>query len=100
MRDSIMDDERRTVVDGLLRLAHEQSQKSAERSPFWREGAWRCEFHRRPGDERLKLFSGPSCVHEEPVPDSARADARAQELRREVRARQAGSHVPFARNTG
>jgi hypothetical protein len=84
------DNERRTLVEGLLRQAHEQSRNSAERSPFWREGPWRCEFHRRPGDERLKLFSGASCVHEEPVQDPARADARAQELRREVRERQLG----------
>jgi hypothetical protein len=84
-------------VEGLLRLAHEQSLHGAERSPFWREGPWRCEFHHRPGDDRLKLFSGASCVHEERVQDRARADARAQELRREVRDRQRTSERTVGR---
>jgi hypothetical protein len=89
------DEERRTLVDGLMRQAHEQSRHSAERSPFWREGTWRCEFHRQAGDARLKLFSGARCVHEEPVQDRARADVRAQELRTAVRARQRGDDVRF-----
>jgi hypothetical protein len=75
------DEERRALVDTLLRLAHEQSSASAERSPFWREGPWRCEFHRQPGDQRLKIFKGDSCVHEETVHDKAAAAARAEELR-------------------
>jgi hypothetical protein len=78
------DQERKALVDGLLRRLHEQSSASAEPSPFWREGQWRCEFHRRPGDERLKVFSGARCVHEEAVQGRAVADLRAQELRRVV----------------
>lgn len=66
----------------LLEKAHEQSAASPERSPFWREGPWRCEFHRKPGDERLKVFSGSRCVHEESVQNQAVAYRRAQELRR------------------
>lgn len=78
------DEGRKALVDALLRQAHEQSRGSAERAPFWREGEWRCEFHKRPGDERLKVFSGERCVHEEPVQGSSGADSRAQELRRVV----------------
>jgi hypothetical protein len=76
------DEGRRALIDRLLRLAHEQSSRSAERSPFWREGAWRCEFYKSSG--RLKLFSGDRCVHEEIVQGTARATVRAQELRRAV----------------
>jgi hypothetical protein len=78
------DEARRALVDHLLRQAHEQSINSAERSPFWREGPWRCEFYKSPGTERLKLFSGDRCVHEEIVQDTAGATLRAQELRRAV----------------
>ncbi len=85
------DQERRTLIDRLLRQAHEQSRRSAERSPFWREEEWRCEFHRQPGDERLKVFSGEQCVHEERVQDKTIADTRSQELRRVVlQSRRAG----------
>lgn len=72
------------MEDNLLRKIHQESRNSPERSPFWREGQWRCEFYARDGDARLKVFSGERCVHEEPVQGRARADARAQELRREV----------------
>jgi len=77
-------DERKAMEDNLLRKVHQESRNSPERSPFWREGQWRCEFYARDGDTRLKVFSGERCVHEEPVQGRARADTRAQELRREV----------------
>jgi hypothetical protein len=85
MGNSDSDESRRALIDALLRRAHEQSQASAERSPFWREGQWRCEYYRTPGPDRLKLFSGDRCVLEEPVQGSASADQRAQELRRAVK---------------
>jgi len=78
------EEDRKTLVDRLLRQAHEQSMNSAERSPFWREGPWRCEFYRNAETGRLKVFSGDRCVHEEPVQGQAVADARAQELRRAI----------------
>jgi hypothetical protein len=78
------EDDRTALVERLLQKAHEQSVTSPERSPFWREGTWRCEFHRRPGTDRLKVFSGDRCVHEELVQGKAGADVRAQELRRVV----------------
>lgn len=78
------DEDRKALVEGLLWKAHEQSVTSPERSPFWREGPWRCEFHRSPGRDRLKVFSGDRCVHEELVQGKAGADVRAQELRRVV----------------
>jgi hypothetical protein len=77
-------EDRKTLVERLLRQVHEQSINSAERSPFWREGSWRCEFYRSPETGRLKVFSGDRCVHEESVQGQAVADARAQELRRAV----------------
>jgi hypothetical protein len=77
------EERRRALEDRLLRQAHERGSTEAERSPFWREGRYRCEFHKRPGDERLKVFSGERCVHEEAVQGSG-ADRRAQELRRAV----------------
>jgi hypothetical protein len=79
------DEDRRALIEALLRRAHEQSRASAERSPFWREGQWRCEYYRTPGPDRLKLFSGERCVLEEPVQGGASADRRAQELRRAVK---------------
>ena len=83
--------DRRALEGTLLKKVHEQSSTSPERAPFWREGEWRCEFHKRPGDERLKVFSGANCVHEESVPSQAAADARARELRRVVmQSRRAG----------
>ena len=79
------DQSRKELVDVLLRRAHEQSSNGAERQPFWREGSWRCEFYKSAGTDRLKLFSGARCVHEEIVKDAAGATERAQELRRAVR---------------
>lgn len=78
------DEDRQSLVDRLLRKLHEQSVTSPEPTPFWREGRWRCEFHRRPGDHRLKLFSGSRCVHEERVDSTAVASLRSGELRREI----------------
>ena len=77
-------DEREPSVDTLLRKIHQESRNSPERSPFWREGRWRCEFYAADGDARLKVFSGDRCVHEEPVQGRAGADTRAQELRQAV----------------
>jgi hypothetical protein len=92
MGESDSDRERKALIDGLLRQAHEQSKRSAERSPFWREGEWRCEFHTQSGDGRLKVFSGEQCVHEERVQNGTAADTRARELKRVVlQSRGAGS---------
>lgn len=87
MGHPLADEERERLIDGLMRRAHEQSRCSPERSPFWREGKLRCEFHRQPGDERLKIFSGERCIHEEAVQSRSAADARARELREELRTR-------------
>lgn len=87
------DEERKALVERLLWKAHEQSLTSPERSPFWRDGPWRCEFHRSPGKDRLKVFSGDRCVHEELVQGKAGADVRARELRRVVARRSAGGHA-------
>jgi hypothetical protein len=76
------DRERQALVQSLLQKIHEQSRTAPERSPFWREGRWRCEFHRANGEERLKVFSGDRCVHEERVHGKTAADIRASELRR------------------
>ncbi|MGH9370968.1 MAG: hypothetical protein ACRD15_05500 [Vicinamibacterales bacterium] len=84
MGESQSDQQRKTLIDRLLRQAHEHGSTSAERSPFWREGEWRCEFHKGPGDERLKVFSGERCVHEESVQGTEVAAKRSQELRRVV----------------
>jgi hypothetical protein len=84
MGDPKSDEDRKALVDRLLSQAHEQSVRGAERSPFWREGPWRCEFHRNSQTERLKLFSGERCVYEEPVQGVAGASVRSKELRRAV----------------
>jgi hypothetical protein len=89
--------ERKTLIDALLKRLHEQSSTRAEPSPFWREGQWRCEFHRRDGDERLKVFSGDRCVHEESVQGRAVADRRAQELLRVVRSQGGGPEITLSR---
>jgi len=78
------DDERRALIDSLLRRAHEQSLAAPERAPFWREGTWRCEYYRGAGDDKLKVFRGGRCVHEEVVPPGPQAHARSQELRQAV----------------
>ena len=75
-------EDRGTLAGALLRQARERGTTRAEREPFWREGRWRCEFHASGGDERLKVFSGERCVHEEPVQGRAAADERSRELRR------------------
>src|SRR4029453_14319778 len=82
MGNSDLDESRKALIAALLRRAHEQSRASAERSPFWREGQWRCEYYTTPGPDRLKLFSGGRCVVEEPVSGSSRAGRRARGLRR------------------
>lgn len=79
-----LDRAREAMEDNLLRKIHQESQNAPERSPFWREGHWRCEFYAQDGDPRLKVFSGSRCVHEEPVQGRAGADVRSQELRRAV----------------
>jgi hypothetical protein len=76
------DRDRHALVQSLLQKIHEQSRTAPERSPFWREGRWRCEFHRTNGEEWLKLFSGDRCVHEERVHGENAAEIRASELRR------------------
>lgn len=81
MVDSKGNDDRTALIASLLRKVHEQSLDSPEPSPFWREGDWRCEFHRQAGQERLKVFRGDRCVHEEAVQGPARAHARCDELR-------------------
>ena len=78
------DADRKALIDRLLAQAHEQTVRGAERSPFWREDGWRCEFHRSEPTERLKLFSGDRCVYEEAVQGLAGASLRAKELRRAV----------------
>ena len=76
-----LDPDKSALAQSLLRRAHEQSSQSPERSPFWREGPWRCEYYRSGGPERLKVFSGESCVHEEVVQDQS-PERRARELKR------------------
>jgi hypothetical protein len=97
MGHSETDESRKALIDGLLRQAHQQSLTSAERSPFWREGQWRCEFYRSPDTDRLKLFSGDRCVHEEMVQGAASADIRAQELRRAITQGGGGGARPFSK---
>jgi hypothetical protein len=75
------DDPQTKLIASLLRKVHEQSLDSPEPSPFWREGPWRCEFHRQTGEDRLKVFRGDRCVHEEIVEGRARAHTRCHELR-------------------
>ena len=75
-------DQRKTLVDSLLQKVHEQSEQAPERSPFWREGKWRCEFYDTGESARLKVFSGEACVHEESVQSKAAADDRCRELKR------------------
>ena len=87
--------ERRELIATLIRLAHEQSSASPEPAPFWREGPWRCEYHSTTEQPRLKVFSGERCVHEEPVPGKAAADARSRELRRTIPRRFGGTDTPF-----
>jgi hypothetical protein len=70
------------LVQSLLQRVHEQSAEAPERSPFWREGQWRCEFYNSGQPARLKVFSGEACVHEESVQSRAVADDRARELKR------------------
>lgn len=86
MAPNKVDEPRRTLVDSLLRKAHEQSADSPERTPFWREGRLRCEFHKHDGPPKLKVFSGDVCVHEEVV--HGRAEERCSELRQTFVARQ------------
>jgi hypothetical protein len=86
LKDSTMgnpdvNEQRSRLVRSLLERVHKQSETGAERSPFWREGSWRCEFHNHP-DPQLKVFRGASCVHEERVQNAANAEARSRELRR------------------
>jgi hypothetical protein len=83
MGDPDEDEQRARLVRSLLQRVHAQSGTGAERTPFWREGNWRCEFHNQPGgDPLLKVFRGASCVHEEPVQNATTAEVRARELRR------------------
>jgi hypothetical protein len=79
--EDTVDDDRTRLVASLLRQAHEQGLEGPEPAPFWREGPWRCEFHRYGGQERLKVFRGERCVHEEIVQGETRARARSDELR-------------------
>jgi hypothetical protein len=81
MTDSGGRDDKDEVLAALTRKVHEESLDSPEPSPFWREREWRCEFHRSGGQERLKVFRGQRCVHEEIVTGRARAEARCDELR-------------------
>lgn len=76
------DRDRENLVQNLIRQAHERGRTSAERSPFWREGSLRCELHKGQEADRLKVFDGERCVHEESVQGSDRADVRCRELRR------------------
>lgn len=80
MTPSDSQDQRTTAFEKLLRRLHEQSTDSPERSPFWREDGWRCEFHKQGGPPRLKVFKGEECVHEEVVQGRA-AEDRCYELR-------------------
>jgi hypothetical protein len=73
--------DKKTLAESLLMKVHEQSEEGPERSPFWREGRWRCEYYRTGGSARLKVFSGESCVHEEVVQGSS-ADRRSLELKK------------------
>jgi hypothetical protein len=83
MGDPTSDEERKALVDRLMQKAYEQHRQSPERSPFWREGPFRCEFYTQPA-ERLKLFSGDRCVYEEAVQGTAGANRRSEELHRDV----------------
>jgi hypothetical protein len=70
------------LVESLLRKVHEQSLQSPERSPFWRDGPWRCEFYGSQEPARLKVFRGDACVHEELLSGRGEADQRCRELKR------------------
>lgn len=78
---NLNNDDRTQLIASLLRKVHEQALDSPELSPFWREGPWRCEFHRGTGQDRLQVFRGDRCVHEEIVQGGARAQLRSHELR-------------------
>ena len=73
---------RKNLVSNLLRKVHEQSASSPERAPFWRDGRWRCEFHKNDGSPRLKVFQGDVCVHEEFVQGRSTPEDRSNELKR------------------
>ena len=81
MKPRKTDIERQREIDELLRRAHKESLEGPERSPFWRDGAWRCELHLGDRRPRLKVFAGRTCVHEEPTVPGATATRRAHELR-------------------
>jgi hypothetical protein len=76
------DVERQREIDDLLRRVHEESLRSAEPAPFWRDGGWRCELHLGDNGPRLKVFKSDACVHEEPTAPGAKAAARMIELRK------------------
>jgi hypothetical protein len=71
-----------TLVENLLRKVHRQSLDGPARSPFWREGPWRCEYYESQGPARLKVFRGEACVHEEVVSNTETAPERCVELKR------------------
>ena len=71
-----------TLVENLLRTVHRQSLDGPARSPFWREGPWRCEFYESQSPARLKVFRGEACVHEEVVQNKETAPDRCVELKR------------------
>ena len=71
-----------TLVENLLRQVHSHSSSEPSRSPFWREGPWRCEYHESTPPARLKVYKGEACVHEEVVQDSNTAPQRCIELKR------------------
>ena len=82
MPNDLTDAERQKLIADCLQRLHDHARSAdlPERSPFWREGEWRCELHRGTGVPRLKVFRGASCVHEE-VTDPSSADSRMHELK-------------------
>ena len=70
------------LVRTLLRKMHEQSESSPEPSPFWRDGSWRCEYYKKGGSPRLKVFQGERCVYEEPIQGRSTPEDRSRELKR------------------
>ena len=79
---STFENGRENLVNNLLRKVHEHSISGPERSPFWRDGRWRCEFHKNDGSPRLKVFQGEVCVHEETLQGRSTPEDRSNELKR------------------
>ena len=82
MNHDSSDWQRQKQIDDLLGHLHQQSGKEPQRSPFWREGRWRCELHVDDSAATLKVFNRDTCVHEESIKPGQTAEERIRELKR------------------